>query len=94
MPPPVPSIAASSTNCVWMSRRLAPTATRRPIPRVRSRMAISMIARVPIPPTRRETAAMLPTSIVKVSVTSRCVSSSSACVWMVKSSCAPVRFSQ
>jgi hypothetical protein len=57
-------------------------------------MAISMIARVPIPPTRRETAAMLPTSIVKVSVTSRCVSSSSACVWMVKSSCAPVRFSQ
>ena len=52
--PPVPvSVIASIRNCARISRRLAPTALRMPISRVRSVTETSMIFMTPMPPTSR-----------------------------------------
>ena len=49
-----------------MLKRVAPSAMRMPISRVRSVTLTSMMFMMPMPPTRRLTPAMLASSIVKV----------------------------
>ncbi len=64
MPPPIMpttpptrvSVAASTRNCHRISRRVAPSALRTPISRVRSVTEIIMIAITPTPPTINPTA--------------------------------------
>src|SRR5260221_7032871 len=58
-PPNNPTAAASMRNWERISKRRAPTALRRPISRVRSVTETSMIFMIPMPPTTRETAAMM-----------------------------------
>src|SRR5213075_802850 len=50
-PPTSVSVAASTRNCHMISRRMAPSALRTPISRVRSVTEIIMMAMTPIPPT-------------------------------------------
>ena len=54
--PTVESVADSTTNWARMSRRLAPSALRMPISRVRSATAISMMFMITMPPTTSEMA--------------------------------------
>src|SRR5438094_456842 len=56
MPPTSVSVAASTRNCHRISRRVAPSALRTPISRVRSVTEIIMIALTPHPPTSSPTA--------------------------------------
>ncbi len=63
MPAPIPNaaptvdrVADSTTNWARMSRRLAPSAFRMPISRVRSDTAMSMMFMITMPPTTREMA--------------------------------------
>ena len=51
MPPNSVSVAASTRNCHRMARRVAPSALRRPISRVRLVTDTIMIAMTPMPPT-------------------------------------------
>ena len=53
VPPNTDSSAASMRNCSITSRRLAPTALRMPISRVRSVTLTSMMFMMPMPPTSR-----------------------------------------
>ncbi len=69
-----------------MSGRVAPTARRRPISRVRSFTDASITARMPMPPTTREMAATPTISFVNSSVVSRFISSISNWLTMEKSS--------
>src|ERR1041384_1629721 len=63
--PPSMLIATLSTrNCVSTSEPRAPMAMRMPISRVRSVTETSMMFMMPMPPTSRETPAMLPSKIV------------------------------
>src|SRR5881394_4055549 len=50
-PPTTVRVEASTRNCHWMARRVAPSALRTPISRVRSVTEIIMIATTPTPPT-------------------------------------------
>src|SRR6266702_1282506 len=50
-PPTSVRVEASTRNCHWMARRVAPSALRTPISRVRSVTEIIMIATTPTPPT-------------------------------------------
>ena len=59
---------AYTRNCTTMSRRVAPTARRTPISRVRSRTVTSMTLATPMPPTIRLMAAMAAISLVSVLV--------------------------
>ena len=52
-PPAIPSIPDSSTNCVRMFRRDAPSARLKPISRVRSRTDMSITVRMPMAPSIR-----------------------------------------
>ena len=72
-----------------MSRRVAPTALRIPISRVRSVTDTNMMFMIPIPPTRSETAAMPPRSRVIVRATPSKVAMMSAWLRMVKSLSSP-----
>ena len=63
-PPSRLSVVASIRNCVSTSRRLAPTALRSPISRVRSVTLTSMIFIMPMPPTSSEIAAIAPRNTV------------------------------
>src|SRR5204863_5992507 len=54
-PPASVSVAASTRNCHRISRRVAPSALRTPISRVRSVTEIIMIATTPTPPTMSPT---------------------------------------
>ena len=56
-PPKEESTTASTRNCIRTSRSRAPMASRMPISRVRSVTDTSMMFMMPIPPTRRLTAA-------------------------------------
>ena len=65
--PPAPeSRTVSTRNWMMMSRRLAPSARRMPISRVRSVTLASMMFMMPIPPTSRDMAAMAPRTILKM----------------------------
>ena len=55
VPPRSVSVPASTRNCQMISRRVAPTAMRRPISRVRSVTETIMIAITPMPPTSSAT---------------------------------------
>jgi len=61
-PPLRERVRASTRNCMRIAQVLAPTAMRMPISRVRSVTETSMIFMIPMPPTRRETEAMAPSS--------------------------------
>ena len=67
-PPATERDTASMRNCTRMSRSLAPTASRIPISRVRSVTDTSMMFMIPIPPTRRETEAIAPSSRLMIRV--------------------------
>ena len=54
MPPMLVCTTASMMNCMVMSRRLAPSARRMPISRVRSVTVASMMFMMPMPPTTSE----------------------------------------
>ena len=69
MTPPMRLITTASTrNWTTMSRRVAPTARRTPISRVRSRTVTSITLATPMPPTTRLMAAMAAISLVRVLV--------------------------
>ena len=70
IPPTRQSTSASTRNCSRMSRRVAPSALRTPISRVRSVTETSMMFMIPIPPTTRLTAAMLASRVVNTWVAS------------------------
>ena len=70
-PPQQLSATASTRNCSSTSRRLAPTARRSPISRVRSLTETSITFMIPIPPTTSEIAAIAASSAVMV-VPARC----------------------
>ena len=61
MPPTSDSVIDSVSTCDMMSRRLAPSALRRPISRVRSLTTISMMFMITMPPTSSDSPTM-PTS--------------------------------
>ena len=61
MPPTTDSVIDSVRTCDMMSRRLAPSALRRPISRVRSLTTISMMFMITMPPTSSDRPTM-PTS--------------------------------
>ena len=65
-PPAALNIIDSIRNCVVMSCRRAPNARRIPISRVRSVTVASMIFMIPMPPTTREMAAILPNTRLKI----------------------------
>ena len=65
-PPKKHSVTDSIMNCVRMAERLAPTALRRPISRVRSETETSMMFMMPTPPTSREMPTMPPATIVTI----------------------------
>ena len=65
MPPVSDSVIDSVSTCDMMSRRLAPSALRRPISRVRSLTTISMMFMITMPPTTSDRATM-PTSTAKM----------------------------
>ena len=69
-PPVMHTHTDSIKNCDMMSARLAPTAMRMPISRVRSVTDTSMIFITPIPPTISEITAMAEIKSVKVDVAS------------------------
>ena len=62
----VESVVASMRNWLRMSRGRAPTASRRPISRVRSVTETSMMFMMPMPPTSSETAATAASSMDRV----------------------------
>ena len=70
-PPLAESTTVSTRNCMTMSFFLAPRALRIPISRVRSVMLASMMFMIPIPPTRREMAAIEPRTILNMRWVSR-----------------------
>ena len=72
------STSASTRNWSRMLHRVAPSALRTPISRVRSVTETSMMFMMPMPPTRRLTAAMLASSVVKIWV---------VCCWVARMSC-------
>ena len=65
-PPNTLSITASTRNWLMMWLFRAPMALRTPISRVRSVTVTSMMFMTPMPPTRSEMAATMPSSTVKV----------------------------
>src|SRR6266403_821371 len=84
--PPAKEIStASMMNWRMMSQRLAPTARRTPISRVRSRMAASMMFMMPMPPTRREMEAMATMTVLKSCSVRFCWARSSAGTMTLKS---------
>ena len=74
-----------------MSRLRAPTAIRIPISRVRSVTETNMIFMIPIPPTSRETEAMLPKSTAITVALLDAASAMSDKFLIMKSSSAPGR---
>ena len=58
IPPTAVSDPVSTRNCATMCRRVAPSARRMPISRVRSVTEASMMFMIPMPPTSRLIAAM------------------------------------
>ena len=64
-PPSTDSVTDSVRICQTMSRRLAPSALRRPISRVRSLTTISMMFMITMPPTTSDSATT-PTSTAKI----------------------------
>jgi hypothetical protein len=68
-PTPVRIATVTTRNCDPTSRRVAPTARRTPISRVRSITDVSMLFMMPMPPTMSARTATLPTTTVNV----RCV---------------------
>ena len=67
-PPTVVRVAASTRNCHRIARRVAPSALRTPISRVRSVTEIIMIATTPIPPTMRPTMESATITILNIKV--------------------------
>ena len=60
MPPVIQSAEDSAKNCAVMSRRLAPSARRIPISRMRSVTLVSIMFIMPMPPTSSEMLATAP----------------------------------
>ena len=67
-PPMTPMTTDSMRNCIMMFWKVAPKALRMPISRVRSVTDTIMMLMMPIPPTTREMAAMLPKNRVSMVV--------------------------
>ena len=67
-PPMTPMTTDSMRNCIMMFWKVAPKALRMPISRVRSVTDTIMIFMMPIPPTTREMAAILPKKRVSMVV--------------------------
>ena len=70
IPPVTQSVVASKRNCSSTAPRVAPSALRTPISFVRSVTDTNMMFMMPMPPTRRLTAAIPASSMVKVCVVS------------------------
>ena len=86
VPPAKEIIVASTTNWRTMSERRAPTARRKPISRVRSRMLASMMFMMPMPPTSSEIDAMATITVLNNRSVRLCSASNSAGTMMLKSS--------
>ena len=78
IPPAKLNTVVSTRNCRMISRRLAPKARRIPISRVRSVTVASMIFMIPIPPTSKEMAAIIPMKAINMARVVRACSSSSS----------------
>ncbi len=78
MPPIIVSATASARNCEVRSERVAPSALRRPISRMRSVTVVSIMFMIPMPPTTSEMPAIEPSSSVSVLVTVDSVEARSA----------------
>ena len=83
-PPTSVSVAASTRNWNMISRRVAPSALRTPISRVRSVTEIIMIATTPTPPTSRPIEARTSMTRKKTFVSFPHTSNSLSCVMMAK----------
>ena len=83
-PPTSVSVAASTRNCHRIARRVAPSALRTPISRVRSVTEIIMIATTPTPPTIRAIDESTSITRKNIPVTLFQESSSLSCVTMEK----------
>ena len=75
-PPSSVSVAASTRNWPRIAARVAPSALRMPISRVRSVTVTSMTFVTPMPPTSSEIAATAPSSTVKLCALAAAVCSS------------------
>ena len=82
MPPQAERIADSVRNWISTSRVLAPRAFRIPISRVRSVTETSMMFIMPMPPTRREMAAIPPTAADRAPIILSTLPISSTAVWL------------
>ena len=78
MPPRHASTTASIKNCKSTSRSVAPIARRTPISRVRSVTDTNMMFMMPMPPTKRLTAATAPNRAVMICVVDATFSAISA----------------
>ena len=67
-PPMTPMTTDSMRNCIMMFWKVAPSALRMPISRVRSVTETIMIFMIPMPPTMSEMAAILPRKRVSMVV--------------------------
>ena len=67
-PPAMEMRIASLRNCSSTSRRVAPTARRTPISRIRSSTEASMMFMMPMPPTRSEIDAIAPSTTLKIAL--------------------------
>ena len=76
-PPMVVNTVTSVRNCLTMSDRVAPSARRTPISRVRSVIVANMMFMIPIPPTKSEMNAIRPMKIMNIRRVARACSSSS-----------------
>ena len=86
IPPSSESTSDSIKNCIKMSCRLAPSALRIPISRVRSVTDTSMMFMMPMPPTSSYTLAIPPSSIVKTPLVALAIAMISAWLRTMKSS--------
>ena len=84
-------VNASMTNCIRMFMRVAPRALRTPISRVRSVTDTSMMFMMPMPPTSRETPAMLASSTAKMSAEAAAMSMNWRRLRIMKSLSSPGR---
>ena len=84
-------VSASMTNCVMMLARVAPSALRTPISRVRSVTDTSMMFMMPMPPTSRLTAAMLASRKAKICVDAAAMSMNWRRLRIMKSLSSPAR---
>ena len=90
-PPRVPMVNASVRNWVRMLNRVAPSALRTPISRIRSVTETSMMFMTPMPPTTRLTLATPPSRTAKIAMDCCCASTNCWGFMIMKSFAPPGR---